>query len=355
MIDKLRLKNIEIHEDTTLEFAPGVTYITGPSDNGKSTICKSFIWIVKNRPSGTGLVQKKKTEAAATLQAGRVRVTREMHVVKKSRTVKLNQYRLNRAKFKALGMKVPEEIEVAVNMNDVNIQGQFDQFFLIQDTPGVVAKKFNNIMGLDIIDETMNKANRIVNKAHADFKAGQNTVEMLLGDLEEFSRLDKIEKLVEKAIALRKKSNDLRRKVASVAEYLIQYENAENEFAEAYKFAGAEDRAKEGLELQTLSDETRHKILKVRKQISLYNTNEEAIRENEDWLKIEGHIPNLQNLVEKSKDTTQKVRLLQKHITAYRWADDKVGRLASILLAAEEARDGWYEANPRCPTCNKEW
>ena len=52
MIQSLKIINFQSHEDSTLDFVPGVNMILGASDSGKSAIIRALKWLVWNRPNG---------------------------------------------------------------------------------------------------------------------------------------------------------------------------------------------------------------------------------------------------------------------------------------------------------------
>ena len=56
MINKLKTKNYQSHQDTELNFDPGVNIIIGSSNEGKSVIMRVFEWIINNRPLGASFV-----------------------------------------------------------------------------------------------------------------------------------------------------------------------------------------------------------------------------------------------------------------------------------------------------------
>ena len=71
-------------------------------------------------------------------------------------------YHYRQDTFAALRTDVPPEIQRVLNLSDINIQSQHDPYFLLQDSPGEVAKKLNVIAGLGIIGDTIKNANAVV-------------------------------------------------------------------------------------------------------------------------------------------------------------------------------------------------
>ena len=48
MLSKITLKNIQAHEDLTLEFGPGRNVIHGSSDSGKTAVLRGLLWTAIN-------------------------------------------------------------------------------------------------------------------------------------------------------------------------------------------------------------------------------------------------------------------------------------------------------------------
>ena len=58
IIKYVRLKRFQKHDDTKLEFSPGLNIIIGETDNGKSSIVRAIRWLIENKPSGSKFVQR---------------------------------------------------------------------------------------------------------------------------------------------------------------------------------------------------------------------------------------------------------------------------------------------------------
>jgi len=149
MFEKLQIKNVRIHKEQEIEFAPDITTIVGDSFTGKSTIVKALIWILRNKPSGDSIINWDAQKAIGTL-------TIDGNTIKRIKGKGKNIYKLNKKKFVAFGKgDVPSEIKKLANISNINIQGQFEPFFWFSKTAGEVSRQLNQIVNLDIIDKTM--------------------------------------------------------------------------------------------------------------------------------------------------------------------------------------------------------
>ena len=159
MIRSIHLQNFECHKDTKLEFSEGLNIISGRSGYGKSSIIRAINWVLFNVPSGDSMVpheDKKGTTKVTVEFSDGSRITRI-----KSKSSNEYVVHINGAnhKFKALRGKVPELVTTVSNMNNCNIQLQKDFYFLLNDSPGQVAKKLNEVVGLDEMDRALSEIN----------------------------------------------------------------------------------------------------------------------------------------------------------------------------------------------------
>jgi len=157
MLKSVHIKNFEAHADTFLELSSGINVISGASDNGKSSIVKALNWCLFNQPQGFSF--KKHNCRGATV----VKVEFDDGTyIERRRDAKLNQYDCNGEILTALGSGVPDAVKEITNIKEINIQKQFDQFYLLQDSSGEVARTLNGIVGLDCIDSALSAAGSFV-------------------------------------------------------------------------------------------------------------------------------------------------------------------------------------------------
>ena len=150
MIQKLEIENYQSHKNTTLNFSPGVNAIIGQSDSGKTSILRALRWVIENRPGGDAFRSSWGGKTSVKITTGQNVIER----VKDKTTV--NTYALSTGEedlsFAAMGTSVPEEVQNALNINQINYQNQLDRPFLLDNSPGEVAAHFNKIAHLDVID-----------------------------------------------------------------------------------------------------------------------------------------------------------------------------------------------------------
>lgn len=153
MILSLDIKNYQSHKNTHIDFCTTTNSLIGDSNSGKTSVLRALSWAITNRPAGDAAVSHwARNEKGNQTEDMEVTVTTDQHVITRSKTKLGNFYIVDGKKLEAVGMDVPAEVSQAFNMSDVNIQKQMDAPFLLAETPGNVAKFFNQLVHLDSID-----------------------------------------------------------------------------------------------------------------------------------------------------------------------------------------------------------
>ena len=162
MIDSLQITNFQSHNDTRIDFHPGINVITGKSDSAKSSVIRALLWCIENAPTGEGFVSnftrgktgKQEGITAVTVTKDGKTVTRERSRQKiDGKFVEFNGYRSNFTDdFKALRGAVPATVDEFFHLSPTNISRQFDQPFLLSQTGGEISRYLNQIIRMDEMD-----------------------------------------------------------------------------------------------------------------------------------------------------------------------------------------------------------
>ena len=164
MIESVVIRKFQKHKRTKLELSEGVNVISGASDQGKSSIIRALKWCFLNRPSGFRFKRWGTSKQDKTI----VRVRFSNGEVERRRGAVENSYVVNGELLKAIRSDVPDQVKNLVNIDGRNFHDQHDGYFLLQDSSGEVARKFNEIVGLDIIDKALKNAASIINNLKSE-------------------------------------------------------------------------------------------------------------------------------------------------------------------------------------------
>jgi exonuclease SbcC len=208
LIKSLSIRSFQSHQNTFIEFSPGITCITGENDSGKSSILRAINFVVNNRPSGNSFRSKLSSDnTVVTIDTGDKLVSR-------IKTDTENLYIMNadgnEDVFRAFGKKVPDPIIKHLNINPVNFSWQLDGPFLLGKSAADVAKYYNEIVHLEIIDKTIANIASTLRKERADLESEKEIEKEKTEKLKEYDWLPGAEKEIVKLELLQLNINDLK-------------------------------------------------------------------------------------------------------------------------------------------------
>ena len=196
MLEHLQITNFQSHADTSLDFVDGVNVLIGTSDSGKSAAIRALCWLATNRPLGSSFIRHGSD--------GKCRVTLKTSggTIERVRSKKDNFYLLDGTKLEALRGEVPPAISKLLNMQDINMAGQFDGHFLLTDSPGAIAKAINNAAHLEEAEECSRTLATQHRAELAKIKSLNERANEIKISLKEFESLPQFRELLEKAMQL---------------------------------------------------------------------------------------------------------------------------------------------------------
>jgi len=205
MLDSIHLINFRSHKNTFIELHPGINIFTGPNDSGKTNVLRGIDLVVNNHPAGDDYISKWGGNLDVKLgidgkQVGRFRDAHWDEELKRFKAGTKNYYTLTHEDgeveppFKSFGRgKVPEIIANLLNISSTNIHFQLDGPFLLNKSPADVARHYNEIVNLDIIDRTISNIAGTLRKERAELKVEKAKIEEKTEKLEEYDWLPKAE------------------------------------------------------------------------------------------------------------------------------------------------------------------
>lgn len=211
MLQKLDILNFQRHKHLSIDLAPTVTVIVGPSDAGKSAIVRALEWLCFNRPAGEAFRRtgSKGTRVRLTLDDGRT-ITRRRGAA--------NTYRLDSKEYKAFGSGVPPAVAELLNISDLNFQGQHDAAFWLALSPGQVSRELNQIIDLSIMDNVLANVASKLRRERAAVEVVQSRIQEAKAERKQLAwtrdaatALDEIERLESERDELDDKQTKLKR------------------------------------------------------------------------------------------------------------------------------------------------
>ena len=222
MIKRVRIKNFQSHQKTELKLDPHFNVIVGPSDSGKSAILRALRWLITNDLKGDYYVSSwgdGSTSVGVELSDG-TKIIRY-------RNRKDNGYKVGDKIFPKSGKGVPPEVETVFGDTSMNFHDQYDGVFMFSESAGQVTQLFNQVAGLQIIDNMFSWFNSQLRKLSGRLDAlGQEQKEKE-EKLKRLEWVDKAEKVVERLQALQKKREQVQQKIDTLERDMRKLQGAE--------------------------------------------------------------------------------------------------------------------------------
>ncbi len=356
MIEDTDIRYFQGHDWTHLEFVKGLNVIMGSSDQGKSSLIRALRWLFVNKPTGNEF----RSHFAERKQNTKVSSVINGKKISKKRKGTSNIYDIEGTKdsIKAVRTGVPDEIIEVTRIDDTNFHGQFDGFFLIDDSPGQRMRYFNDLLGLNIIPIAMKFLRSKHNKGRitaGELQKQGEEIEMRLlkyEDLDEIvSNLEELDSSIEMQEKTRKEGTEIKAILSSINEIEDKKEGlnlfiGEGEKIEALsksinKAAGAE------IEIENITSEI--EIISSAKKAS-----KDLGRLIEDYPKVHA----LLEKIGKLNDASNYVSQLEKLYSAIRQTEKAREIKGDRVLEAEKAYSNALSSLDLCPFCfsdKKHW
>jgi len=115
------------------------------------------------------------------------------------------------------------QIAKVINMDpEINLQGQFDQPFLLGESPSKVARRLNDIAHLDIIDKLLSK----ISKRKFNHNSRKKLLDEQIAEIERETK-NFPEKKIKEAIFLITKRNEVKAKIRDLTEIQTEIKKQE--------------------------------------------------------------------------------------------------------------------------------
>lgn len=345
MIKSIEINNFLSHKKTYLELSPGVNIIVGPTDSGKSAIIRALKWLVWNRPAGDSYRSSWGDKTFIGIDID------DDTFVSRFKTDTENIYTLSGSQFKAFGSDVPEEVKQALNLNEINLQTQFESHFLLSKSPGEVASHFNKVAHLDRIDLGLFNVQRWLRKVQDSIKSSEEQLDELRTELAEFDNIQEIEGRIYAVECIEIIQEELVDKKAKGRELIIDLTNVDVEISALSDLVGAED-----IVLDLLSTIDKVRLIRIQHQeladvvvgIELVNV---LIEEIEDILVMEVDVDELLE-IDKSKSLLQyTLEELKVWIFTFRNTEKKQLEVEKNLVELEKEFHKYMGKGKICPLC----
>jgi len=361
MIKSINTENFETHINTSIDLHPGVNTFVGESDEGKSGIVRQIKWNSKNRPKGDSyrndaLDPKKKSDKLKLTQVkidyeGSGIVTRARDGFKSG----VNHYQIGvKEPLRALRMDVPDEVQELTRMKDVNIQGQHptEQYFMLADKPGQVAKQFNKVAGLTIMDDAIKSINSQVRTCNTEIAITKKEIEAKTKELKDTEWVLKAEKLADKLSKYEKKLNKKKAELKAIGDAVHLIEEIDKKLKRFDDIGDAKIRLKE-LETEKLNISTKENDIEdIDNTILAMKSVDTALKNTVNVTDAKKMLKSLETLRSNIDEDQEKIDNISDLLAKIKENTKKETKATMKLIDAQQAHlKMWREEE--CPVCGR--
>lgn len=165
MIQKIILKNFQIHKKFVFIPDEYFNIITGVNDGGKSSIIRAIFWVYYNSPSGDWMRREKNGKVFTTS----VKIIYEDDVIERIKGENKNIYKLNGESYSNFGYSIPDPVQEALKVHSLKVGNaklyphiamQDDHLFLVYEPNTLKASVINMLTGAEILQKAIKEFNK---------------------------------------------------------------------------------------------------------------------------------------------------------------------------------------------------
>lgn len=345
------------HYETVFNFSPGLTVITGPNGNGKSTLIRIIRWVALGEPAGEEFIFKTTDEKTGEIlkqaEDGRAEIGLDNGIViTKQRRKGKTTYTISTIPEPFEKAEVPQEIKDALGIRKysfgdydtyLNFAFQMEAPFLLSEAPSTGAKVLGKLAGTETVDLAITEVSKRTHKAREEKRLAEKEVERLNGDLLDYQDVDDLKAAIDACeyllaeaneAAVRKDNlvgliNSLEIAVASITrlqEDLITLAVVPDLEKDLQQIEKAQQRYDTLLSLLNKLEETNLSIITLKEQLSAYDELD-AIASTLNSIEAQGR--RLSKVTELSTDYTH-------YVLAISSCDEILSKLTNIDVAAAD-------------------
>lgn len=347
MITKVEIQNFKSHKNSVFEFANGLNVIIGPSDKGKSAALRAIDWVLNNRPSGNSYRSWWGGDTSVVVHTTDGYVKRVKGKSGDSYFVK--KLGKKEIELKAFGTNVPEKVKSFLNLSELNIQRQINSFFLLNETPGTVAKHFNKIANIEKIDVAISNVNKKITQTNSIIKTRTKDLEAKNEELKQYDVLPELEKKLAEAEQIEKSKMETTLQINELNKLTTAISGINTQLTK-FSIVSAEDMVDGCLSLINKKDNLHIKERSIDHLIANIQTIEHEIDTLQQILTLEGKVNNVLEKQEAKRKVEKQKEELNDILYHLKMVKVRQNKYEKRLTELEEI---FHKEMPDvCPLCN---
>lgn len=342
-IVRVTLRHFQCWKEVTIYLDRGLNAISGPTMNGKSAIIRGLEWVFLNNIQGDGFRPTTYELKNSEMTVAEVEFADGVVISRQKNQAGFNGYVITIPDQEPLVLdkvsnKVPAEVLALIRIDEKNIQGQEDNRFLISKatSPGMVARKLNELVGLQKIDTVRDKSRKVVDKISSELKLTQLGVKKDKEELETLWYLDVLEEEITKLDSLTTQSTSLQKQISSSIPIISRIKSTQERIDKRTQWIQVEDKVKTLDEMVKRSKSLQTQLSALLPCIEKIKTLKEDIQQTSKWLQVETHFDTVQANVSMSAKLSSTINSTVQCLTSIKALNKRVEDNTSWLGVEKE-------------------
>lgn len=208
-IDKVKIKNFQVHENVEFDFCNGFNVICGESNAGKSSLLRAIIWALYDKPNNSRFIRTGTKSCSVELYLSNgYKITRSRSHSSAGQ-YKIDNDELNyHEEFKGFSNKLPIEVanatqmpEITINGNKyyISIQQQLDDHFIVRYVPTEAISLIGALVGADEAIVAKKGMTSVLREQNSRLSIALENIEEVEEQLKAYDGLDSYELKTTKA------------------------------------------------------------------------------------------------------------------------------------------------------------
>jgi exonuclease SbcC len=355
MIKSMAFQNFQSHRESFLDLHPGVNVIVGASDVGKTAILRGFRWAVWNRPQSDAF---RSYWAVADKDYCIVEISMSTgNVVTRMKDHRNNIYLLKTPEgnpddpleFTAFKSEIPEEIQQALNLTEINLQRQFDRPYMLDNSPGEVAQHFNRVAHLDIIDITLRRVQSAYSRISRDIETDEERITEIQEELKKYEKLDEMDGFLTGLEQMESQRVSLCNSAQALSSTIKTMEELDNQIAEHQKILTLSEPLEEIERLRNQRSELFNERQRLSNTIDQVEGCSQQISQYELTIGLEDRVSRLLKVIEMKRKVKEERTDLANLLLDIGTLDKELKLIQNDLAIMET---DWKKEFPEtCPLC----
>ena len=352
MLKTISIANVQSHTETTLDLSSGVNVVTGQSDSGKTGIIRSLYWLINNRPSGETLrnwnsdIADPMAVEVSLSEGGTVAINRE-----KGKTSYMLSYKGQEETFQAIKTDVPSEVTEVLNLSSYNLQSQHQTYFLLQDTPGEVARALNELTGLSIIDSAFKKVSSKIRETTSKIEGLKSERDRGKEQLKQYDNLDSIRILIEDIERDTVELSKIEADRIKITNSITELNKIKERLAEQQSYIEIGDEIDPILILVNEHNQIESWGVKIQGLLQTISSIKEDLEQDAAWLEMEPPYVEISDLLKEYETVSKKKESLQSLMSLLKNNMEWKEKTNTVLQKEINKYVALLDVSKICPTC----